>query len=344
VTAPTIQQQTPQDRRATAAAMAAAMIAAAKTPQAIEVRALAAIRQAAGITQNAEAVATRLITAAWATVNPYDDASVGAFAARAGQIIVAAQRSVASVTTAAQVQILRAAGVTVKASAAIPDDVRGATVHFGAGEPAVLTRPTGALLYQGPDDTTVHRTVTADEAQPSQVFTRAAKVYRYSVSQDNDPAAAHDAAVTRIGRIVDGNLMLAQRLAEQQTLVQAQQQEPRVIGYRRVIHPELSKGGVCGLCVAASDRIYNLEDLKPIHDRCKCTVAAVLEGGIDPGVRLNRADLRSLYTDAGRSTAGTDLKRTRYDIVQHHELGPILTRVQGEKVPYYSVAPLAVAA
>ncbi len=289
-------------------------------------------------------MANRLITAAWAKVNPYDDTSVDAFAERAGQIIVAAQRSVASVTTAAQVQILRAAGVNVKVSAAIPDDVRGASVHFGADEPSVVSRPKVTISYRAPDDSTVHRTVTADEAHPSQVFARAAKVYRYSVSQDNDSATAHTAAVVRIGRIVDGNLMLAQRLAEQQTLVQAQRQEPRVIGYRRVIHPELSKGGVCGLCVAASDRIYHCEDLKPIHDRCKCTVSAVIAGGIDPGFQLNRTDLRSLYTDAGRSTAGADLKRTRYDIVEHHELGPILTRVHGERVPYYSVAPLAVAA
>jgi hypothetical protein len=41
-----------------------------------------------------------------------------------------------------------------------------------------------------------------------------------------------------------------------------------VTGYRRVIHPELSKSGTCGLCVAAADRIYYVDDLMPIHTNC----------------------------------------------------------------------------
>lgn len=344
------QQQSAQDRRrAAAAAMAAVMIAAAKVPLTVELRALAAIRMSAGVTQRGQDVATRLITAAWAKVNPYDDSSVEAFAEQAGRIIVATQRSVASATTAAQVSILRAAGVDVPTiSPAIPDDVRGATVHFDADGPQVVAKPKVTVTYQGVDDSKVRQTVTAEDAHPSQLFGRAARVYRFSVSQGADRSTANDAAVQRIGSLVDGNLMLAQRLAEQQTLRQAQEHDSRVTGYRRVIHPELSKGGVCGLCVAASDRVYHVAELKPIHDRCKCTVAAVLDDS-DVGYQLNKADFRMLYSDAGKlpgtsSTVGADLKVARYDIVHHAELGPVLTRVKGEKVPYYTGGATAVAA
>jgi hypothetical protein len=204
----------------------------------------------------------------------------------------------------------------------------------------VHRKPDVSLDYQGPDDSTVRQTVTASDADPSRIYTRAAAVYRVRVAQGDDPATANAAAQQRITDITDGNLMLAQRLAEQQTLRTAQARDPKVIGYRRVIHPELSKGGVCGLCVAASDRVYHVEDLKPIHVRCKCGVVPVTDAH-DPGLHLNRSDLRGLYTDSG-STAGANLKRTRYDVVHHAELGPVLTRVSGEKVPYYTTTPPAV--
>jgi hypothetical protein len=28
----------------------------------------------------------------------------------------------------------------------------------------------------------------------------------------------------------------------------------KIIGYRRVIHPEMSRGGMCGMCTEAADR------------------------------------------------------------------------------------------
>lgn len=38
--------------------------------------------------------------------------------------------------------------------------------------------------------------------------------------------------------------------------------------YRRVIHPELSKTGSCGLCVVASNNVYSTADLIPMHNNC----------------------------------------------------------------------------
>lgn len=341
MTAPT--QDQARQRREQAAATAAALYAASRTPIPTAAVALASVRGTAAAVANGSAAASRIIENLWAATNPYDPASVAAFAAQAGQTIIAAQRAVATATTAGQLAMLRAAGVDTSGpvEAAIPDDVRGASVHFGADAASVHAKPNVMLTYQGEDGSPVHARTTAADASPAQIYQRAAAVYRVRVAQGADHETARAAAVQRISDITDGNLMLAQRLAEQQTLRTAQHRDPRIIGYRRVIHPELSKGGVCGMCVAAAQRIYHVAELKEIHDRCKCGVAPVTDLH-DPGMQLNRDDLRGLYTDAGTligrnySSFSEDLKRTRYDVVHHAELGPVLTRVKGEKVPYYS--------
>lgn len=341
-------QASAQDRYTQAAVAAAALYAASRTPAPADVQTLAAVRGAAAAVQSGITVASRMITALWASTDPYDPAAVDDFAEQAGRVVVGAQRAAATATTAAQVMMLRSAGVVPgPISADIPDDVRGASVHFGVDAPTVHRRSRVSVTYRGPDDSAVRQSVTASDAAPSRIYSRAAAVYRVSVAQGDDSATANTAAVQRITDITDGNVMLAQRLAEQQTLRTAQSRNPSVTGYRRVIHPELSKGGVCGLCVAASDRVYHVEDLKPIHFRCKCGVVPVV-GDSDMGYQLNKRDLRSLYTETGKlhgvdyTTEGAHLKRTRYDVVHHAELGPVLTRVRGEKVPYYTTTPPAV--
>lgn len=77
-----------------------------------------------------------------------------------------------------------------------------------------------------------------------------------------------------------------------------------VIGYRRVPHPELSKGGTCGLCLAASDRIYRSPNLRKVHGRCRCGVTEV-RASHDPGGALNNLELGDIYKAA-------DLKAAEY--------------------------------
>jgi hypothetical protein len=98
---------------------------------------------------------------------------------------------------------------------------------------------------------------------------------------------------------------------------------PQVTGFRRVLHPELSQGGSCGLCVAASTRLYSKAELLPVHARCACTVTPVI-GDEDPGGAINARDLKALYAKAG-STAAADLKRVRVVESAHGELGPRLS-------------------
>lgn len=203
---------------------------------------------------------------------------------------------------------------------------------------------------------TVERTIPKDDAEATKVFERAAETYRYERSIGTEHDEANSKAEQRIATIVDNNLMLSARLAAQQTLVRVAQDDERIIGYRRIIHPELSKGGTCGLCVAAADRVYYVKELMPIHDRCHCTVSPVTSEH-DPGFTLNYDDLQRLYEHSKESapmetiynkegepigtrkalpTSAKALKKTRYQIVHHHELGPVLTRVPGHPVPYAS--------
>lgn len=130
-----------------------------------------------------------------------------------------------------------------------------------------------------------------------------------------------DAAVERVKAVADMDVQLADR-AQTQAIYSDAADRGVITGYRRVIHPEESRGGSCGLCVAASDRLYSAHEPKPIHARCHCTTLPVLDGA-DPGSLLNAADLRRLYKEAG-GTHTAKLAGTRYKIDEHGELGPLL--------------------
>ena len=118
-----------------------------------------------------------------------------------------------------------------------------------------------------------------------------------------------------------------------------------VIGYRRVVHPELSKSGQsCGLCIVASTMEYKKSDLLPIHSGCNCETCEIYskDGKIyDPGHIINMEDLEVFYREAKGSTHGWDLKKSRYKIVDHPEYGPTLVndhpnktgKIQKEYIP-----------
>jgi hypothetical protein len=317
-------------------------------PSPVAVSALA-VNGAATITANVSQTTADVILALWRRVNPYDHKQVDGFKAQAGRIIVSSQKTVATAHIASQLMQLRAIGINQNPVVTIPDSVRGQSVTFGPKKVQVHAATDAIVAYQepvqptadepNPEPKTIERTVTKSDAAPDRIFERAAQAYRYEKSVGAGDAQANAVAEARIGRIVDNNLILAQRLAEQQTLSAVKNLDKRVHGYRRVIHPELSTGGVCGLCVSASSRRYFVGELRPIHDRCRCSIAPITDQH-DIGDLLNRRDLDQLYDDAGNSTNGAALKQTRYELQHHHELGPVLVRVKGDKVPYYSTTPV----
>lgn len=100
--------------------------------------------------------------------------------------------------------------------------------------------------------------------------------------------------------------------------------------YRRIIHPELSKTGTCGLCVAAASRTYHLSHLNPIHRRCHCTVAPILDGK-DPGFDLYQKDLDRIYQAAG-GTGKAGLANLRFAVATDRELGPVIMNRSGRAV------------
>ena len=105
----------------------------------------------------------------------------------------------------------------------------------------------------------------------------------------------------------------------------------KVVGYRRIVHPELSESGQsCGLCIVASTNMYSRGDLMPIHNLCNCEVAEVYKVGdqlFDPGRLINMEDLEVFYNEAAGSTRGFDLKRSRYKVIDHPEYGRSLVNV-----------------
>lgn len=304
--------------------------------------AIAAIRVATATKQVSEATA-RMIQAEWRLINPYNAVEVREFSRRVGQLVIASQQTVATAHTAAQQVQLQAMGINQPVTVTIPDNVRGATVDFSGKTPKVHAPTKTAINYEDGAET-----VKKGEAAAERLFERVAEKYRYEKSVGKTDTAANVLAEDRITTLVDDNMILAGRMASQQTLKLVSDKDARVLGYRRIIHPELSKGGVCGMCIVASDRKYKIEDLQPIHKRCNCTVSPIVKIDsvyIDPGHALNQDDLDKLYLQAGeaapgkRSTSIEALTRTRYQIVQHNELGPVLTRMTGAEVPYFSTTP-----
>ena len=154
---------------------------------------------------------------------------------------------------------------------------------------------------------------------PVEEWLRPFAQFRVEYARSQDEQRARASALLRAEQLADMDLALAQREAARNHAAAA----AGVIGYRRVIHPELSKyGQTCGLCLAASDRLYGTSELMPLHQGCNCTVAEVTSRE-DVGAELNGLALQDLY-DAARGTDRGLLQRVRYRVESHGELGPVL--------------------
>lgn len=307
---------------------AAALYAAAKAaPDPIE-QLTTAVAVSARALRQVEDAALQAIQNMWRTTNPYDDRSVSTFATDAGRVMLQAQRTVAQITASSRTQQLRMAGVDVAVSPQVPDNVRGVTTS-GDGRRKRVT-----VTYADGGE----RTVARGDSDTGKVMERVAKEYRTRAAEGRKHLEALQAADRRLAAILDGNLQRARTIVEERSVQQAAAKtvglDRKVIGYRRVIHPEMSKGGVCGMCVVAADRKYKVGDLKAIHLECKCTVMEIFKD-FDPGQQLNGKDLDALYGAAGGNTRDL-LKRVRYTLVDHEELGVVLVGKKGAPIPYFA--------
>lgn len=240
-------------------------------------------------------------TAARGFTGWYDMAAITAWAAALATQIEALQRLVARTTDAYLARSLSTMTGRRIRPAGIVDvtDLRGPNLtHAGA-----YARAADVYRWQQSQFDAVGRAIARGQQPPA-------------VPTIIDPV---NAAVNRVAAVARADTQLAMR-AQSQAVLTDHADRGLVTGYRRIVHPELSKGGSCGLCIASSDRLYYVAELLPIHDHCECTVLPVTEHN-DPGQRLNNADLGRLYEHGQRADA---LKRTRYQIDEHGELGLVL--------------------
>ena len=193
-----------------------------------------------------------------------------------------------------------------------------ARANAGALGLAYMREVIGSLRATGVPRVTLQLPAARLGADMVQVYSRPAKAYRDSFATTGSTEHAFAAAMSRLIRLLEDDVMVARRDGEHQMMRQA-----AVERYRRIIHPELAKNGSCGLCIVASDRIYKISNLMPIHGRCNCSTAPITSS-FDPG-DANKVDLGALYEAAG-STGAKDLVNVRVKVNHHGELGPVLTK------------------
>jgi hypothetical protein len=115
-------------------------------------------------------------------------------------------------------------------------------------------------------------------AETADVYQRPVREVRYLESVEDVPRdEAVETARERLEKLALTDLQLARATSAQQVFYRF----PQATGWRRVIHPEL--GNVCGLCIAAADRVYQRIERLALHPGC------VLEG-----TEVAAADVRAL--------------------------------------------------
>jgi hypothetical protein len=214
--------------------------------------AVAALVESEGSAQ--DAISDRLIEillTLWASFEAfYAGDAVAEFAQRAAQYVLEAQRAAAGITEAhLRLQIQR---MDEQLARSLPSqsiaDVLETGLRFGA--------------------------------TPDEVYTRPVRQVRYLESVEKVPReTAVETARERLEKAALADLQLARTVSAQQVL----QRFPQATGWRRIIHPEL--GNVCGLCVAAADRVYQVINRMDIHPGCVVGDTSISATGVGAATR-----------------------------------------------------------
>ena len=165
-------------------------------------------------------------------------------------------------------------------------------------------RPIGPV-----DVAALRRNTTFDKA-----YQRLGEQYRFQRSQGDGPDRALAVTQNRAAVMNEMDVALASRAQSQAFMTKR-----GITEYRRVIHPEMSRGGSCGMCIKASEHLQRAADPMPLHGRCRCTEVPVV-GKFDIGHALNLSDLESARQQ------GLPVDGESFRVVDHAETGPILTR------------------
>lgn len=264
---------------------------------------LAAVDAESASLRSVSAALVELVRAIWRAImlNPYDHGQVDKYVHTVGPAVVQARRTAAGISDAYMRRVLDVM------------EIPNAPNASRRPEP-IPDLPRGIPL-------------TSEWARP-------VKEYRRARLLGLDDLQAHQRAERRQAVMARMDVLTAARDARQARLALVSDQ----IGWRRVIHPEMSATGtVCGLCLAAADRVYRNIRKMELHEDCHCTLAPVTKTQ-DPGSPLNADTLGDLYNLAGGTDRGS-LSRVRYTVYEHGELGPILTSATHEHRGPGDVAP-----
>lgn len=182
---------------------------------------------------------------------------------------------------------------------------------LGVG-PVGLSDLTGAAVRNGTD--------------PAVVYERPFVQLWSALSEGVGFERARAAAGARAAGSAQTDVQLTVRAATSEWLSDPPADAPRIIGYERTLTDES-----CALCAVASTQRYKTEDLMPIHERCDCGVAPILEGERPAGRVINRPLLDRLKeqdVDPSRHVkVDTDgnVQLPETAVHEHGELGPQLT-------------------
>lgn len=228
----------------------------------------------------------KLLLGHWGGFNKWDDVDIVAgWAARSATLVDSANLNSRLLTRSFQTSVLR---------------------QMGAGR-----QPLPSMVNAYP----------RSNVAASEVYRRPVEQFIWARRNGLDLLGSDEAFKNRLVTLATQDVKLADR-DEAQRIFDA---DPEVTHWRRVIHPELSASGTCGLCIVASQRVYGTGDLMPMHGpSCNCTPMGITKSN-DPGLRINDDDLKTIYAAAG-STAAEDLQNTRISIDEHGELGPVLVK------------------
>lgn len=150
----------------------------------------------------------------------------------------------------------------------------------------------------------------------------------YQQSKGMDLAQALRLGLGRAEHMATMDIQLARTHAASAIL----QESGAVTGYQRV----LSGTENCDLCSLAAKNEYKTSELMPVHTKCDCTVAPVVEGR--SLVQDTNQQRSTLNPEAERvQDNGETTKRVAVGVEAHSELGPVLVRKQ-ETYPTFTPA------
>lgn len=159
---------------------------------------------------------------------------------------------------------------------------------------------------------------------PFEVYQRPFTQIWRELSEDKTLDEAVESAPVRAKSIASTDAQLAKTRTAQQII----RQEPRIVGYARVLTGEES----CGLCVIASTQRYGSDDLLPIHPGCDCAVQPLLGTQRIPQILDQKlldeahAAIAATFGEDAVDASARDLDYRKVILVrQHGEIGPMLT-------------------